>query len=72
MRSRPMTQLGRRPIRKLQKWVKPSEVEARLQKVMESQGTNHDSGVMLNINSGGGGRSCGGLEPVPFHITSLL
>ena len=34
--------MGWRPIQKLWKWVKPSEVEAWLQKVMESQETNHD------------------------------
>ena len=28
------------------KWVEPSEVEARLQKVMENQGTNHDRGLL--------------------------
>ena len=42
MRSRLMTQLGWRPIQKCQKWVKPLEVEARLQKDMGNQGMNHD------------------------------
>ena len=42
MRSRLMTQVDQRPIRKVQKWAEPLEVEARLQKDMESWGTNHD------------------------------
>ena len=42
MRNGLTTQLGWRPIQKLQKRVKPSEVEVRLWKVMETQGTNHD------------------------------
>ena len=37
-----MTQVGQRPIQKVQKWVEPSEVEVRLQKTMESRGMNHD------------------------------
>ena len=39
-----MTQWGRRLIRKHQKWVKPSEVEVRVQRDMEDRGANHDSG----------------------------
>ena len=42
MRSRLTTQVGWRLIRKVQKQAEPSEVEARLQRDMESQGTNHD------------------------------
>ena len=42
MRSRPMTQVGWRPIRKVWKQAELSEVEARLQKDMESRGINHD------------------------------
>ena len=37
-----MTQLGQRLIRKRQRWVEPSEVEARLQRGMEDWGMNHD------------------------------
>ena len=37
-----MTQVGWRPIRKVRKWAKLSEVVARLQKIMESRGINHD------------------------------
>ena len=43
MRSRLMTQVGQRLIQKVQKWVEPMEVEVRLQKDMESRGTNHDT-----------------------------
>ena len=50
MRSRPTTQVGWRPIQKVQKWAKPLEVEAKLQKDMESWGTNHDtSGNILGV-----------------------
>ena len=42
MRSRLKTQMGQRLIQKVQKWVELLEVEARLQKDMESQGANHD------------------------------
>ena len=42
MRSRPTTQWGRRSIRKHRKWVRPSEVGARVQRDMEDQGINHD------------------------------
>jgi len=37
-----MTQVGRRLIRKVWKWAKPSGVEARLWKDMGSRGMNHD------------------------------
>ena len=37
-----MTQVGQRPIQNVQKRVKLLEMEARLQKVMKSWGTNHD------------------------------
>ena len=56
MRSRPMTQVGRRPIQKVQKQAELEEEEARLQKDMESQGTNHD----ICYDS-----ICLGLRPVP-------
>ena len=42
MRSRLTTQVGRRPVQKVQKQARLLEVEVRLQKVMESQGMNHD------------------------------
>ena len=42
MRSRPMTQVGWRAIKKVWKQVELLEVEARFWKTMESQGTNHD------------------------------
>ena len=42
MRRRPTTQLGRRLIRKRQRWVEPLEVEVRLQRDMEDRGMNHD------------------------------
>ena len=37
-----MTQLGRRLIRTRRRWAELSEVEARLRRDMEDQGTNHD------------------------------
>ena len=40
MRSRLTTQVGRRLVQKVQKQVEPLEMEARLWKVMESQGMN--------------------------------
>ena len=43
MRSRLMTQWGQRLIRKRRKWVKPSEVEARVWRDMEGWGANHDT-----------------------------
>ena len=42
MRSRPLTQVGRRLIQKVWKQAEPSEAEVRLWKDMESQGMNHD------------------------------
>ena len=42
MRSRLTTQWGRRSIRKRRKWVRSSEVGARVQRDMENWGINHD------------------------------
>ena len=42
MRSRLMTQWGRRSIQKHRKWVEPLEVDVRVWRDMEDQGTNHD------------------------------
>ena len=42
MRRRLTTQLGWRLVRKCQRWVELSEVEARLWRDMEDWGTNHD------------------------------
>ena len=42
MRSRPMTQWGRRSIQKHWKWVRLSEVGVRVWRDMEDQGINHD------------------------------
>ena len=49
MGHRPKTQMGHRLIQRVWKWVESLEVEARLRKVMESQGMNHDIHVLLLI-----------------------
>ena len=47
MRSRLMTQVGQRLMQKVWKWAEALEVEARLQKDMGSQGTNHDTQPLI-------------------------
>ena len=48
MRSKPMTQVGQRLIRKVWKWAKLLEVGVRLRKIMESRGMNHDSSCQIS------------------------
>ena len=43
-----MTQVGQRLIQKVWKWAKPSEVGARVWKIVESWGMNHDRYIVTD------------------------